>query len=129
MDGFVAEVEGEGVLRKVGGGQVADAELGAEARGLLAHVLDEFGALDALGPAGKVFDQGGDGELAAGLMAFKDERLEVGAGGVDGGGEAGAARAEDDGVANVVCHVPELSNCTCDGRLKRGVARKRSQGS
>ena len=64
--------------------------------GLLLHVLDELGALDAFGPAGKVFDQGGDGELAAGLVALEDERLEVGARGVDGGGEAGAAGAEDD---------------------------------
>ena len=77
-------------------------QLGAEAHGLLLHVLDELGALDAFGPAGKVLDQRGDGELAAGLVAFEDERLEVGAGGVDGGGEAGAAGAEDDGVARGV---------------------------
>ena len=75
------------------------AELGAEADGLLLHVLDELGALDALGPAGKVFDQGGDGELASGLVAFEDERLEVGTGGVDGSGKSGAAGAQDDGVS------------------------------
>ncbi len=90
--------------------EVAHAKLGAEAGGLLLHVFDEFGALDAFGPAGEVFDQGGDGELAAGLVAFEDEGLEVGAGGVDGGGEAGAAGAEDDQVANrnfcrCVCHI------------------------
>ena len=81
---------------------MSHAELGAEADGLLLHVLDELGTLDALGPAGKVFDQGGDGELAAGLMALEDEGLEIGAGGVDGGGESGAAGAEDDGVADFV---------------------------
>ena len=69
--------------------------------GLLLHVLDELGALDAFGPAGEIFDERGDGELAAGLVAFKDEGLEVGTRGVDGGGEAGAAGAEDDGVAHV----------------------------
>ena len=94
----LAEVELEGVLGEVDGDEVGHAQLGAEAGGLLLHVLDELGALDAFGPAGKVFDQRGDGELAAGLVAFEDERLEVGAGGVDGGGEAGAAGAEDDGV-------------------------------
>ena len=104
VDGFAAEVEGERVFGEVGGGEVAEAEFCAEAGGLLAHVLDELGALDAVGPAGKVFDQGGDGELTAGLVAFEDERLEVSAGGVDGGGEAGAAGAEDDGVADVFCH-------------------------
>ncbi len=95
----LADGEGEGRGGEVGGGEMGHAELGAEAGGLLLHVLDELGTLDALGPAGEVFDEGGDGELAAGLVAFEDERLEVGACSVDGGGEACAAGAEDDGVA------------------------------
>src|ERR1700733_15390005 len=82
--------------------KVGHAELGAEADGLLLHVLDEVGALDALGPAGKVFYQRGDGELAAALMAFEDEGLEVRAGSVDGGCESRAAGTEDDGVAGCV---------------------------
>ncbi len=101
-DGVFAEGELEGRLGEIDAGEVGHAELGTEAGGLLLHVLDEFGTLDALGPAGEVFDEGGDGELTAGLVAFEDERLEVGAGGVDGGGEAGAAGAQDDGVANLV---------------------------
>jgi len=76
------------------------AELGSEAGSLLLHVFNEFGALDAVRPAGEVFDEGGDGELAAGLVTFEDEGLEVGTGGIDGGGEAGAAGAEDDCIAN-----------------------------
>ncbi len=99
VDDVVADGEADGGSGEVGGGEVGHAELGAEALGLLLHVFDEFGALDAVGPAGEVFDEGGDGKLAAGLVAFKDEGLEVGAGGVDGGGEAGAAGAEDDEVA------------------------------
>ena len=83
--------------------EVGHAELGAEARGLLLHVFDELGTLYALGPAGEVFDESGDGELAAGLVAFEDEGFEVGAAGVDGGGEAGAAGAEDDDIANGSC--------------------------
>ncbi len=79
---------------------------GAEARRLLLHVVDQLRALNAVGPAGKVLDQGGDGELAAGFVAFEDQRLQVGARGVDGSGKSGAAGAEDDGVANF-CH--ELS--------------------
>ena len=86
VDGLVAEVELEGTLGEVDGGDVAHLEFGAEADGLLLHVLDEVGPLDALGPAGKVFDQSGDGELAARLMAFEDERLEVGSCSVDGSG-------------------------------------------
>ena len=100
----VAEVELEGMLAEIGLGEMAEAELGAEARGLLAHVLNELGALDAVWPAGEVFDERGDGELPAGLMAFEDERLQVGACGIDCGGEAGAAGAKDDGIANRICH-------------------------
>ena len=102
VDGLFADGEGDGRGGEVDRDEVGHAELGAEAGGLLLHVLNEFGALDALGPAGEVFDQGGDGELAAGLVAFKDEGLEVGAGGVDGGSEAGAAGAKDDSIAGFV---------------------------
>ena len=100
VNGFVAEIEHEGMAGEVGGGEVADAELRAEAGGLLAHVLDELGALNAFGPAGKILDEGGDGELASWLVTFEDERLEVGARSVDGSGEPGAAGAEDDGFAD-----------------------------
>ena len=99
VDDLVADGELDGVRGEVGVGEVGHAQLGTEALGLLLHVLDEFGALDAFGPAGEVLDQGGDGELAAGFVAFKDERLEVGTGGVDGGGQAGASGAQDDDVA------------------------------
>jgi len=102
VDGLFADVEDEGMGSEVDGGEMGHAKLGAEADGLLLHVLDELRALDAFGPAGEVFDQGGDGELASGLVAFEDEGLEVGTGSVDGGGEAGAAGAEDDGVAGRV---------------------------
>jgi hypothetical protein len=102
VDDLTVDGELEGCLADVGGGEMAEGDLGAEARGLLLHVVDEFGALDAVGPAGEVFDEGGDGELAARLVAFEDERLEVGARGVDGSGQPGAAGAEDDGVADGV---------------------------
>ena len=77
-------------------------EFGAEADRLLLHVLDEFGTLDTLGPAGKVFHQRGDGELASGLVAFQDERLEVGAGSIDGSGKAGASGTQNDGISRCV---------------------------
>jgi hypothetical protein len=100
VDGLLAKVKLEGALGEIDGGEVRHFELGAEADGLLLHVLDELGALDAFGPAGEVFDERGDGELAAGLVALQDEGFEVGAGSVDGSGEAGASGAEDDGVAS-----------------------------
>ena len=99
VDGLFSDSEGDGRGGEVDRAEMGHAELGTETGGLLLHVLDEFGTLDALGPAWEVFDQGGDGELAAGLVAFEDERLEVSAGGVDGGSKAGAAGAKDDGIA------------------------------
>jgi len=102
LDDVLAEGEGEGRGGEVDRGEVGHAELGSEAGGLLLHVLNEFGTLDAFGPAGKVFYEGGDGELAAWLVALENEGLEVGAGCVDGSGEACAARAENDGVADFV---------------------------
>ena len=62
----------DGMGAKVHTVQMGQLEGRAEARGLLLHVLDQFRTLDALRPAGKVLDQGGDGELSAGFVAFKD---------------------------------------------------------
>ena len=78
--GLLPTMSCDRALAEVGLDDVAGAILGAEARGLLAHVVDQFRALNAFGKAGKVFDQRGDRELSAGLMAFDDQRLEVGAG-------------------------------------------------
>ena len=76
-----------------------DEELGAEAPGLLLELLHQLRALNALGEAGVVLDLGGDGELAAGLRAVDDERVEFGARRVDGGGQARRAGADDDDLA------------------------------
>jgi hypothetical protein len=64
---------------------------GAEARRLLLHVLDQLRPLDAVGPAGKVLDQRGDGELAAGLVALQNQRFHPGARGVERRRQSGAA--------------------------------------
>jgi hypothetical protein len=110
VDGLFAEVEGEGTLGEIDGAEVGEAQLSSEADGLLLHVLDEVRALDALGPAGEVFYQRGDGELTAGLVAFEDKRLEVGARGVDGSGKTGAPGTEDDSVVrDVFGHISSTS--------------------
>src|SRR5215469_1351861 len=100
---------------QVGSVKVRHLELGAEARGLLLHVVDQLWALDAFGPAGEVLDKSCDGELPAGLMAFQDERLEVGAGGVNGRGKSGAAGAQDDCVANIT-HASDFPCSIVSGR-------------
>jgi hypothetical protein len=123
VDGFFAEVEGKGTLGEVDGAEVSEAKLCTEAYGLFLHVLDEVGALNTLGPAGKVFNQRGDGELASGLVAFEDEGFEVGAPCVDGGGESGAPGTEDNCVVrDVFGHISSLSvNAPASEKMQTGL--------
>ena len=58
------------------------------------------------GQPGKFFNQGGDGKLAAGLVAFKHEGAEIGTACIDRRREAGAAGAEDNEVARFGGHGP-----------------------
>ena len=87
-------------LAQVGAGQVRHAVFGAEALRLLAHVLDQFRSHDSFGKSGEILDQRGDRELSAGLVAFDDQRFQVGARGVKRGRVSGAAGPDDDDVAN-----------------------------
>jgi hypothetical protein len=77
-------------------------------RGLQPHLLHEPGALDDVGEARVILDVGGDGELAARLDALDEQRLEVGARGIDRRRVAGRPRADDDEsfVANGHAEIP-----------------------
>jgi hypothetical protein len=90
-----------------GGGQVdlADVprdQLGAEALRLGAHVVHELRALDAVAEAGEVLDLGGGHQGATELGALEDQRVQVGARRVDGGGVPRGAGADDDQVPDAV---------------------------
>ena len=74
------------------------AQVGAELLGLLLHLLGEVEAGDALGEAGVVLDELGEGDLAAGHVALEDDGVEAAAAAVDAGREAGRAGADDDDV-------------------------------
>jgi hypothetical protein len=92
---------GERTLRQIDPGDGLGVDHGAEARRLGAEPVGQLGATDALGEAGEVLDVGGGGELTAGgdapgHPALEQDRLEVGAGGVDRGGVSGGAAADDD---------------------------------
>ena len=71
---------------------MAELILRPKASRLLAHVLDQLGALDALGKSGKIFHQRGQRELAARLMTFNHQWLEVGASRVERRGVTGSSR-------------------------------------
>ena len=79
----------------------------AEALRLLAEAVHELRPVDALGEARVVLDLAGEHQLAAGRGARDDDGLEVGARRVDGGGEAGRARADDEDL--------RLGPMTCRG--------------
>lgn len=64
------------------------------------HVRHPIRAVDALGETGKVLDPGCRGERAADKdRVTEDERLELGAGGVESGGASDGAGADDDDLA------------------------------
>jgi len=96
---FAAEFHAERsviVLRDRLDASVLDAR--AEFLRLLLHVHHHLRAHDTLGKAGEILHLRGRRELAAGLRAGKHQRIQVCAGGVDGGGVAGAAGSDDDDV-------------------------------
>lgn len=71
------------------------ADIRPEAQGLLAHVIHEFGAVDAFGETGEVFDFGGGGELSARFDPFVEYRREIRPGGIDRSRIARRAAADD----------------------------------
>lgn len=96
-------------------------DLGAAGLALRAHLVHERRALDHL-EAGEVLDLVGGGELAAGGDSQGEETLvhdglEVGAGGVDGGGVASGAGADDDDLG---VHVASLVEDLGGGRDEGG---------
>ena len=66
------------------------------------HLLHQPRPLDHLGEAGIILDVGGDGELAARLQAEDQDRLQIGARGIDRGGVAGGAGADDEEFGAVI---------------------------
>jgi hypothetical protein len=98
--------EAEGALGKIGLDESAMQVFGAEMLGLLLDVFDQNGALDTVGKAREILDQRGERELAAGLVSSNDERLQISAGGVNGGGIPSAAGADDDDVVH--CFIGEV---------------------
>ena len=84
-----------GRLRQVGGVDVVEDDFGLEALRMRLHARHQVRAHQAVRVAGPVVHFGGGHQLAALLQAGDQHRLEVGAGGVDGGGVAGGAGTED----------------------------------
>ncbi len=88
--------EPEGALREVGGADVVAHEARSKARGVRFQARHQVGAEHALRVARPVVHLGSGHQLAAFFQTGKQHGREVGAGGVDGGGVAGGAGAEDE---------------------------------
>jgi len=73
----------------------------AKSLGLLAQAIGKVNANDAIGEAGHVVQLFRGGGLSAECGAFNDQRFNRFASGVEGGGEAGRATANDDEVVMV----------------------------
>ena len=104
-------------LAQIDRGYFADHELRAETLGLAPEHVHHLGTLDAVLEAGVVLDLGGDGELAAGLMALDQQRGEIGARRVERGSEARGTGTENHEAIGFVCHLfcyrLLLSICLC----------------
>jgi hypothetical protein len=95
---------------------LAAKDLGAEPLGLRAHLPHELGPHDAVAMPRPVLDERREHELPAGLEPLDHERLQVGARGVERGGEARGPRPDDDDVAWI--HGP-CSDVLVDEPLER----------
>ena len=101
----VADPDLERALGEVDLGCLHREDRRSEAARLGPEVDHELGARDALGEPREVLDLGGQHELTAGLiarrgrLALQDDGVQVGPGGVDGGGEPRRARPDDDDFA------------------------------
>jgi hypothetical protein len=95
----LAEMKQERTLAEIHAGEVRHAIFRPEPFGLFAHVIDQLRPHDAFGKTGKVLDQRGERQLAAGFVALDDERFQVGARSVKRGSVPGAAGSDDDDVA------------------------------
>jgi hypothetical protein len=94
-------VDAAGLARELDVGGLIGDEARSEALRLIAELLHQLRAHDALGEAGVVLDVRRLLEQAAPEEALDDERVEVGARGVQRGGIAGRPAPDDDDVLDV----------------------------
>jgi hypothetical protein len=84
---------------QLGGMNVIENDLGVKALGVTAHPIHQIGPHQAFHIAGPVIHLGGGGQLTAHLQSGDQHRLQIGAGGVNGGGIAGGSGAENQQAA------------------------------
>ena len=63
--------------------------------GLLAHIRHQLRSEDSTWKAGKILNQCGGRKLSAGLASFQNKRTEIGAGGINRGGQPRATAPDN----------------------------------
>src|SRR3954462_1402283 len=77
LNDLLAKSEFERTLAQIRLRDVSHAVFCTKALSLLAHVLDQFGSLNAVRKTGKVLHERGERELSAWMMALKYKRLQI----------------------------------------------------
>src|ERR1700686_3310676 len=83
VDWFAVDMETIVAVQRLECAYLSILEFGAEFFGLPMHVHDQLRAADSLGETGKILHQSGARKLAAWFSTFQDERIQVGARGVN----------------------------------------------
>jgi len=104
-------------------------KLGADMGRLFLHLLHQPRTLDHLGKARVVLHIGGDGELAAGLDALDEDRLQHGARSIDRSRVAGRAGADDhelgvDGLPHIIPSEQPVQSNRCPQSTSAGAGAK-----
>ncbi|MNQ78996.1 hypothetical protein D3C85_939240 [compost metagenome] len=105
--GAVAD-QGEGLAGQIHRIDMVVDDLGLETLGMLLHALHQRRTGQAMDIARPVVDLGGGGQLAAGLHAGDQQRLEVGPRGIHRGAVTGRAGTEDDHPGMTYCRHKRL---------------------
>jgi len=98
---FLASLDFERAVLEGNGRDGAGAKFGAEALRLLTHELDKFRTKNSIREAGEIFNHGGERELAARFVTVNDQRLKIGARGVDRGRQTRTAAPDDDNLVHL----------------------------
>src|SRR5437879_2513572 len=101
----------------------ARAKLGAKPLRLPAHMFDQLRAEDAVGKTREILDHSRQRELAARFITIDDQRLEIGARGINCSRKAGAPAPDDDHVMHRM--PPRMDRAPEEFLAIAGSARKR----
>jgi len=108
------------------GHQIVD-NFRADMLGLFGHLFHQPRALDGFGEAGIVLHVGGDGQLAPRLQSGHQNRLQIGARGINSCGVTGGTGANDQNPGSFnVTHARKSVACALPTYLGFGLSYKRS---